>query len=711
MKVLFVCSGNSKNFEVVPFIKAQADSLKFKGVDIEISSIKGKGALSYLLHAFILRDLLRDSHYDLIHAHYSLCGFVASIATFGKKIPVIVSLMGSDVKDSGIWFRLIRLFARVVWHATIVKSDDMHESLGLYGPETIPNGVNLKLFSHAQRAECRILVNWEEKKRVILFGADPARVVKNYPLAQQAYEILIANNSKLTTENCQLVALGSIPHEQIPTYLNACNILLLTSKWEGSPNIIKEAMACGTPIVCTDVGDVRWLLDGVDGCFVTNHDPGDIARRLDIALRFEGITNGRERLIKLGLDSESIAKRILDLYELVLKKRHGGRGMKKFHKPGVIIIEGHVQGLANTRLLGVAGIPVIVVDKEDCVARYSKYCKAYYKCPDYLGDDFADFLVRLHRAFGLHDWLLLPSNDHAVHTIARNKARLSKCFKIITEDLDVIEKIYNKRNLLEIAQKADIPIPATVMPDSENPQTVDLRYPILVKGNQGLSFYKRFKHKALIIKCPSELERVWDSQLLGAEPDEYFIQEVIPYDHKTVSVTVFADRGVIHSYWMGIKLREHPITFGTATCCKSVFEADMLELSRKLITELGFSGVCEIEWLRDSRDNKPKLIEINARTWLWVGLAAKCGVDYPNMIYNYIHDHSLPQPVDYPRDVFWLNIYTDVVYSLRRIIHRIDSFAAILGTYKRFNEATWDISDPLPFVKYAMLMGRFLKQR
>lgn len=380
-------------------------------------------------------------------------------------------------------------------------------------------------------------------------------------------------------------------------------------------------------------------------------------------------------------------------------------------KPGVIIIEGHVQGLANTRLLGKRGIPVIIVDKGDCVARYSRYCKAYYKCPDYLGDDFADFLLRLHKAFNLQDWLLLPSNDHAVHTIARNKDRLGKCYKVITEDLDVIDNIYNKRNLLEIANKAGIPIPATEMPEHENPTQVELRYPILIKGNQGLSFYKRFKHKALMLSTPEELERVWGTSLSGAAPHEYFIQEVIPYDHKTVSVTVFAEKGNVHAYWMGVKLREHPVTFGTATCCQSVFEEDLLEQSIKLMQELKYTGVCEIEWLRDSRDGLPKLIEINARTWLWVGLAAKCGVDYPNMIYNYVHSGRLPSASKYAVGTIWLNLYTDTVYSILRIIKRIDSPKTVLGSYRRFTEATWDWKDPIPFFKYALLMGRFIKTR
>ena len=381
------------------------------------------------------------------------------------------------------------------------------------------------------------------------------------------------------------------------------------------------------------------------------------------------------------------------------------------NKPGVVVVEGHVQGLANTRLLGQAGIPVIVIDKDDCVAKYSKYCKAFYKCPDYLSEDFIDFLIRLNKAFNLTNWLLLPSNDHAVYNLSLHKDTLSQYYKIITEDIEIIENIYNKRKLLQIADKAGIPIPATIMPEFENPRIVELRYPILIKGNQGLNFYKRFKHKAFIINTPDELINIWNKELKEAKPEEYIIQEIIPIVHKTVSVTVFADKGTVYTYWMGVKLREHPVTFGTATCAKSIYDEEMLKLSKQLIKELNYSGVCEIEWLRDSRDNIPKLIEINARTWLWVGLAAKCGVNYPKIIYEYMYDRKIPKVTDYLKDKIWLNIYTDFVYSMLNIFKKLESPGYILKTYSNFQEACWDIKDPIPFIKYGLSIFYFLENR
>jgi glycosyltransferase involved in cell wall biosynthesis len=313
-RVLFVCSGNSKNFDVVPFIQAQADSLIELGHEVEFSTVKGRGALAYLSHVLILRRALNSSSYDVIHAHYSLCGFVAYLAGICSKTPVIVSLMGSDVKGSGLLLGIIRCFTRYLWDATIVKSDDMHRSLRVDSAEIIPNGINLGVFKPLLRNDCRVQLGWEVNKHYILFGADPQRPVKNYALAQKAYPLI-------TTDNCEFHILGSIPHADIPIYLNACDVLLLTSKWEGSPNIIKEAMACGTPIVCTDVGDVRWLLEGLDGCYVASQDSADIADKLEKSLSFEGKTAGRERLIELNLDSENVARRIVKVYERVVRKR------------------------------------------------------------------------------------------------------------------------------------------------------------------------------------------------------------------------------------------------------------------------------------------------------------------------------------------------------------------------------------------------------
>jgi hypothetical protein len=126
--------------------------------------------------------------------------------------------------------------------------------------------------------------------------------------------------------------------------------------------------------------------------------------------------------------------------------------------------------------------------------------------------------------------------------------------------------------------------------------------------------------------------------------------------------------GEIKAYWMGEKIREHPIRFGTATFAKSMNAEPCLTQSRKLLKALNYTGVCEVEYLRDPGDGQYKLIEINARTWLWVGLARACGVDFAKMAYAYVNGMAQPYPETYETGVCWINPWTDTAYAGKAIL-------------------------------------------
>ncbi len=308
MRILFVCSGNSKIFIISPFIKSQAESLTKLGHTIDYYPVKGKGLWGYLSNITKLSKFIKKGDYDIVHSHYSFCGIVSALAT---KKPVVCSLMGSDVKESGLWRFIIKYFIMHKWGKTIVKSVDMKTELGIDTVEVIPNGVDLELFKPLDKNDCRKELGWDIGKKIILFAADPKRPEKNFSLAKKATETL-------NIQDVELKVVYPVPHKDIPIYLNATDLLLSTSLWEGSPNIVKEAMACNCPIVSTNVGDVKWLLDGVEGCFITTNDPKDVADKIKKALNFRGKTKGREKLISLGLDSEHIAKMIIQVYEEVI---------------------------------------------------------------------------------------------------------------------------------------------------------------------------------------------------------------------------------------------------------------------------------------------------------------------------------------------------------------------------------------------------------
>jgi predicted ATP-grasp superfamily ATP-dependent carboligase len=366
--------------------------------------------------------------------------------------------------------------------------------------------------------------------------------------------------------------------------------------------------------------------------------------------------------------------------------------------------------------LGEVGIPVYVVDKNHCIAKHSKYCKKFFKSPDFIRDEFAWFLKDLAEKEAIKDWLLIPSNDHAVYTISKHKRELEKYYKVITPDLEVIDRIYDKLKLLDIAKKNDIPVPLTQNFHSvDEPIFGEMDFPVLTKGRNGLSFYRAIGKKAFLAYNEKELR----DQLLHIQKQydisKTFTQELIPYNgqNKTISFTAFCDKGEVKTHWTGIKLREHPIKFGTATFTKSTYIEACHRYSEKLLKALGYTGVCEVEYLYDPRSKEYKLIEINPRTWLWVALAKASGVDYAKIIYNYFHGKSIDYPQADRITNYWINPLTDLVFStigiLKAQLNPLTYFLSLTKDNKV--NAYFSRNDPKPGLAYFYYLVNFARQR
>lgn len=326
-KILFICSGNNK-FGVAPFIKSQADGLKDEGLQVEFFTVKGGGLLSYIKAAFRLRKFLKTNSFDILHAHYGYSGWSAVLSFSG--LPVVVSLMGSDVYGtfheatlknknkknftdyvSIITTRILLNFVDFI----IVKSPNLHSYIPKrFGPicEVIPNGVNFEEFKPLDRSISRNQLGFGLDQILVLFLGDPKIIRKNIKLANAAMEIL-----KKDFPSASLVAPYPVPHEKIPIYMNAANLLLLPSFEEGSPNVVKECLACNVPVVCTNVGDVLDHVSKLDHSFVVEFSPEDVAQKMkrSIDLNNQSIENSREKISYLN--RRVISERLIHIYNKV----------------------------------------------------------------------------------------------------------------------------------------------------------------------------------------------------------------------------------------------------------------------------------------------------------------------------------------------------------------------------------------------------------
>lgn len=316
MKVLIVCSGNvpaGQKFDMKlhhAFIFEQVEELQKLGVTFDYFYVTGKGVSGYLKSIVQYRKVLKNRELDLVHAHYGLSAFVAA---FQHKVPLISTFHGCDVNRNDL--NLISSFAAFFSKANIFVSEELKKKIFIKTPaknSMIPCGIDLSQFQPTDKAHSRIMLKIKSLKKIILFASAKDVPVKNFELAKRACEKF---------PEADLLELSEKSREEVSLLMNSCDLFLMTSLREGSPQTIKEALACNCPIVSTDVGDVKKSIAGVDGCYITSFDPEDVAEKIKLALNFSettGRTNGRSRIMESGLDSKTIALKILEVYRKVL---------------------------------------------------------------------------------------------------------------------------------------------------------------------------------------------------------------------------------------------------------------------------------------------------------------------------------------------------------------------------------------------------------
>jgi glycosyltransferase involved in cell wall biosynthesis len=311
------------------FIEQQITGLKGIGlaVDVMVVNRLERGMGSYFTMGATIREHINQFRPDVVHVMYG--GILAERMThFIRNTPTVVSFCGSDLlgeRMSGPLRGAISECGVFASHVAarqatgiVVKSRILEEAL----PPTvsrskvriIPNGISLERFKPLEQADCRNKLGWDANKFHVLFCTNFGDPCKRPDLAQAAVEA--ANRSGL---NAELHTLRGVPHEEVSIWLNASNAVLLTSLYEGSPNVIKEALACNVPIVSLDVGDVRERITGLDGCYIALPDPHDLGVKLGLVGSRGRRVAGRERVQHLSLEQtafnlESFYREVLESY-------------------------------------------------------------------------------------------------------------------------------------------------------------------------------------------------------------------------------------------------------------------------------------------------------------------------------------------------------------------------------------------------------------
>lgn len=317
MRILFVCSGNSHTGRMAPFIESQGESLEKKGHEVYYSLVKGHGLISYLNHVKRIRSEVKINNIDLIHAHYSLCA-LASILAFTRK-PIVTSYMGSDAygsigkngktKPSSYWLVILSLAIQPFLSYIICKSENISKFVYNKRSAIVPNGVDLNRFPIRDRTR-----DPKSEPFIILFLGNPTDQRKNYSLLKEAVALL-------GTENIEVIAPYPIYRSEVPDYLANSDMLAMCSLEEGSPNVVKEAMACCLPIVATNAGDAWWLIGDIPGHYKSGFDAEDFAKGIKTIMAFNSNTEGRKRIIDLGLDSEVVADKLIKIYKSVIMRK------------------------------------------------------------------------------------------------------------------------------------------------------------------------------------------------------------------------------------------------------------------------------------------------------------------------------------------------------------------------------------------------------
>ena len=303
----------------LPFVTEQGEAIRALGHEVDYFLVRG----NYVKAVGVLKAKIREFKPDIVHAHFGLSAITAELQSL---VPVVTTFHNGETLNwhVNLMSSLFSLRAKHVIYVAQHVRDLSYFKAKNYS--IIPCGVPMDQCVVIDKEEARKLLNWDAKKKYILFWGAFDNLRKNYPLLKEAVSIIDNQKSKI-----EVIEMRGLSRFDCVLRMNACDLFALPSHSEGSPQALKEAMACNCPCLATDIADVKYLFGDEPGHFILRnprktHERWDADEKsldemvelLKEALAYGKRTKGRERILKLGLSNEQVAQKIINIYKEIL---------------------------------------------------------------------------------------------------------------------------------------------------------------------------------------------------------------------------------------------------------------------------------------------------------------------------------------------------------------------------------------------------------
>lgn len=337
---------------------------------------------------------------------------------------------------------------------------------------------------------------------------------------------------------------------------------------------------------------------------------------------------------------------------------------------GALILGANYRGLGLVRSLGRRGVPVwLVRSDEHLVACTSRYVRRSLTWPN--GDDGARlaYLIELTRRHSLSGWTLFPSDDATAALLARHRTELARWFRVAAPTHGAMRAAYDKRLTHGVAGELGVPQPRTWFPAGRaDVASINCDFPVILKPAFKAGSNRFTDAKAWRVDDRASLLARYDEARTLVPPDILMVQEVIPGGGGAqLSYAALCDRGRVLASVSATRLRQQPMDFGKASSyVETTPDCDVAVAARELLARLRFDGLVEVEFKRDARDGRPKLLDINARAWGWHTLCARAGVDFTWLYWCHLHGQPVRETEAEP-GVRWVRMSTDLPTVLREL--------------------------------------------